>query len=249
MKFTKEEALESIKSKFVGKSGKTSSKLSDMTISDTIESLLKLGVANEETELNDFVDKSFDHFKTMNENLIKLNSDFAKGYKPEPIKQEPIQTVSTQSTQQPQPADGLERFKSMMREFLDPVINDLKSMKQEKSLAERNSVIDQKVASLKLSKEWAVDFGNAREIAVLKLGDTASAEDIYNEAYRRFGETLSAKGQTYKPADGSGHSNGESKTQTLSYLDKFKEEQRVSAEQSDKLQEFLGINSKVQAQK
>lgn len=242
MKFTKEEALESIKSKFVGKSGKTSSKLSDMTISDTIESLLKLGVANEETELSDFVDKSFDHFKTMNENLIKLNSDFAKGYKPEPSKQETPTSATTQFAPMAQPEDGLEKFKSMMKEFLDPVINDLKSMKQEKSIAERNLVIDQMVSGLKLSKEWAVDFGNAREIAVLKLGENASAEDIYNEAYKRFGETLSAKGQTYKPADGSGSQDGKEKTQTASYLEKFKEEQKQVAEKSEQLSKYLGLN-------
>lgn len=242
MKFTKEEALESIKSKFVGKSGKTSLKLSDMTISDTIESLFKLGLANEETELNDFVDKSFDHVKSINENVIKLNSDFAKGYKPEPPKAPETPPV------QP-PEDGVEKFKSMMKEFLDPLLNDIKSMKQEKSMSERNYTIDKKVADLKLSKEWAVDFGNAREIAVLKLGETASADEIYNEAYKRFGETLSAKGQAYKPAAGSGSDEEGGKTQTRSYLERFKEEQKVAAEQAVKLQEYFGLSGEGQAKK
>jgi hypothetical protein len=137
----------------------------------------------------------------------------------------------------------------MMKNFMAPVISEIQSIKQEKSLSARNTAIDQKVAALKLSKEWAVDFGNAREIAVLKLGENATADDIYNEAYRRFGETLSAKGQTYKPADSSGSSDGKDKTQTLEYLEKFKEEQKAVTEQSEKLQDYLGLSPKPQAQK
>jgi DNA replicative helicase MCM subunit Mcm2 (Cdc46/Mcm family) len=87
MKFTKEQALESIKAKFVGKSGKTSQKISDITISDTIESLLSIeGVVTDETELDDFVTKAFRHVDTLNRNVIKEQSDFVKNYNPEPLR-------------------------------------------------------------------------------------------------------------------------------------------------------------------
>ena len=248
MKFTKDEAVSKIKAKFVGKTGNTSQKISDRSITEQVDTLLKVeGLVNDEMELDNFVDKlAFPLCEVANNNLKNDNAEFVKNYKPEPAK-----PAEPQPAPQPvsQPEDGLEKFKAMMKEFLDPVINDLSSMKQEKSLADRSAAIDKKVSALKLSKEWAVDFGNAREIATLKLGESATADDIYNEAYKRFGETLSAKGQTYKPADSSGSNDGKAKTQTLTYLEKFKQEQEGVAKQSEQLGKFLGLEDVATSQK
>ena len=246
MKFTKEEAVSKIKAKFVGKTGNTAQMISDRSIAEQVDTLLNVGVVNDELELSDFVDKmAFPLCEVANNNLKKDNAEFVKNYKPEPPK--PVETP--QPPQPTQPEDGQAKFMEMMKNFMAPVISKIQSMEQEKSLSARNTAIDQKVAALKLSKEWAVDFGNAREIAVLKLGENATADDVYNEAYKRFGETLSAKGQTYKPADGSGSQDGKDKTQTLGYLEKFKEEQKSVTEQSEKLQDYLGLTPKPQAQK
>jgi hypothetical protein len=246
MKFTKEEAVSKIKAKFVGKTGNTAQMISDRSIAEQVDTLLNVGVVNDELELSDFVDKmAFPLCEVANNNLKKDNAEFVKNYKPEPPK--PVEPP--QPPQPTPPEDGQAKFMEMMKNFMAPVISEIQSIKQEKSLSARNTAIDQKVAALKLSKEWAVDFGNAREIAVLKLGENATADDIYNEAYRRFGETLSAKGQTYKPADSSGSSDGKDKTQTLGYLEKFKEEQKAVTEQSEKLQDYLGLSPKPQAQK
>ena len=246
MKFTKEEAVSKIKAKFVGKTGNTAQMISDRSITEQVDTLLNVGVVNDELELSDFVDKmAFPLCEVANNNLKKDNAEFVKNYKPEPPK--PVETP--QPPQPTPPEDGQAKFMEMMKNFMAPVISKIQSMEQEKSLSARNTAIDQKVAALKLSKEWAVDFGNAREIAVLKLGENATADDVYNEAYKRFGETLSAKGQTYKPADGSGSQDGKDKTQTLGYLEKFKEEQKSVTEQSEKLQDYLGLTPKPQAQK
>ena len=246
MKFTKEEAVSKIKAKFVGKTGNTAQMISDRSIAEQVDTLLNVGVVNDELELSDFVDKmAFPLCEVANNNLKKDNAEFVKNYKPEPPK--PVEPP--QPPQPTPPEDGQAKFMEMMKNFMAPVISKIQSMEQEKSLSARNTAIDQKVAALKLSKEWAVDFGNAREIAVLKLGENATADDVYNEAYKRFGETLSAKGQTYKPADGSGSQDGKDKTQTLGYLEKFKEEQKSVTEQSEKLQDYLGLTPKPQAQK
>ena len=246
MKFTKEEAVSKIKAKFVGKNGNTSQMISDRSITEQVDTLLNVGVVNDELELSDFVDKmAFPLCEVANNNLKKDNAEFVKNYKPEPPK--PVEPP--QPPQPTPPEDGQAKFMEMMKNFMAPVISKIQSMEQEKSLSARNTAIDQKVAALKLSKEWAVDFGNSREIAVLKLGENATADDVYNEAYKRFGETLSAKGQTYKPADGSGSQDGKDKTQTLGYLEKFKEEQKSVTEQSEKLQDYLGLTPKPQAQK
>lgn len=246
MKFTKEEAVSKIKAKFVGKTGNTAQMISDRSIAEQVDTLLNVGVVNDELELSDFVDKmAFPLCEVANNNLKKDNAEFVKNYKPEPPK--PVEPP--QPPQPTPPEDGQAKFMEMMKNFMAPVISEIQSIKQEKSLSARNTAIDQKVAALKLSKEWAVDFGNAREIAVLKLGENATADDVYNEAYKRFGETLSAKGQTYKPADGSGSQDGKDKTQTLGYLEKFKEEQKSVTEQSEKLQDYLGLTPKPQAQK
>ena len=82
MKFTKEEAVSKIKAKFVGKNGNTSQMISDRSITEQVDTLLNVGVVNDELELSDFVDRmAFPLCEVANNNLKKDNAEFVKNYK------------------------------------------------------------------------------------------------------------------------------------------------------------------------
>lgn len=249
MKFTKEQALESIKAKFIGKSGKTSQKVSDMTISDTIESLLDIeGVVTDETELGDFVEKVMPSIKALNNNIIKEQSDFVKNYKPEPPATPKPSTSESTPTPEPKHEAGKvdnESLRNIFQEIFDarlnPVIEELNGIKKDRERQMREKQLSELTESLKLTKDWRADFDLAMEVATLKLGENASANEIFAEAKSRFNKTLSAKGQTYAPADGSG-GEGEGTSPLKGYIDKVQMERKAAAEKSKGLSDFLGIS-------
>ena len=251
MNFTKEQALEGIKAKFIGKSGKSAQKMSDRTISDFIESLFVANVVTDETELDDFVETWFPAINSQNANLIKDNSDFVKNYKPEPPAPapapEPKPKDEGKGKGDPVPeidlGDLMPELKKQLTEMLTPFVESVEGIKKERAAEARNKELKAKIGEMKLGKkEWEVDFNTALELATLKLGDDASTDDVFNSAKERFEEILSAKGQTYKPADGSG-GNGGGDTPVKGFIGKFKEEEKAEAQKSKDLAGFLGLDN------
>lgn len=89
MKFTKEEAHKDLVARLTAKGEKLN--LSERTINEQLDALMPL-IANEETELADFIDKVTPLFKTADANVRNDVSvgiaDFKKSYKPEEKKEE-----------------------------------------------------------------------------------------------------------------------------------------------------------------
>lgn len=89
MKFTKEEARKDLVARLTAKGEKLN--LSERTINEQLDALMPL-IANEETELADFLDKVAPLFKTADANVRNDVSvgiaDFKKSYKPEEKKEE-----------------------------------------------------------------------------------------------------------------------------------------------------------------
>lgn len=89
MKFTKEEARKDLVAKLTAKGEKLN--LSERSINEQLDALMPL-IANEETELADFIDKVTPLFKTADANVRNDVSvgiaDFKKSYKPEEKKGE-----------------------------------------------------------------------------------------------------------------------------------------------------------------
>ena len=88
MKFTKEEARKDLVAKLTAKGEKLN--LSERSINEQLDALMPL-IANEETELADFIDKVTPLFKTADANVRNDVSvgiaDFKKSYKPEEKKE------------------------------------------------------------------------------------------------------------------------------------------------------------------
>ena len=198
-KFTEEEALEALNGKFKTSEGKTSLQLSERSVKETLTTLIPL--AGDEMELAAFIDNiAFGAVDTMNRNFIHDSAEFAKNYKP----------ATPPDPAPPAPAGGMteESVKAAVAtavaEAIKPFQSQVDQMNQTKNLETRKSEVEAKKAELKLSKAWGIDFDNAVVIAEYQLGNTATSQQIFDKAKELFNETLSKRGETYKPQEGSG---------------------------------------------
>lgn len=196
-KFTEEEALEALNGKFKTSEGKTSLQLSERSVKETLTTLIPL--AGDEMELAAFIDNiAFGAVDTMNRNFIHDSAEFAKNYKP-----------ATPPAPAPAPTGGMteEAVKAAVAtavaEAIKPFQSQVDQMNQTKILETRKSEVEAKKAELKLSKAWGIDFDNAVVIAEYQLGNTATSQQVFDKAKELFNETLSKRGETYKPQEGS----------------------------------------------
>lgn len=81
MKFTKEQAFEKLKG-FLTESGKKPLRMTELSLNRQLDTLMPI-LTNDETELDDFFEKSKESFKTMNSDAEFNNSNFAKNFEKE----------------------------------------------------------------------------------------------------------------------------------------------------------------------
>lgn len=81
MKFTKEQAFEKLKG-FLTESGKKPLRMTELSLNRQLDTLMPI-LADDETELDDFFEKSKESFKTMNSDAEFNNSNFAKNFEKE----------------------------------------------------------------------------------------------------------------------------------------------------------------------
>lgn len=211
-KFTIEQVLENIKAKFTSTEGKTSLKLSDRTVKETLESLLP--IAGEEMELTDFVDNyCFKTVDSMNRNYIKDTTDFTKTYQP-PKPQEPT-PPDPKPTPSPQPFDMAEFMKQFnetqkaaLETALSPLSAKIAQLEQENALKVRASVLSSKRAALNFSDKQLKVFDQAMQFVQKDFGNEATAEEIHDAAYKKFHELAEVFGVNTKPIEGSPTGNG-----------------------------------------
>lgn len=108
MKFTKEQAFEILRSNLTN-GGKKTLRMSEKSINAQLDTLIPL-VANDEMELNDFIEKVKPTFATMNSNAEKDNSDFIKQWK----EQHPEQNPDPKNPEPPKPTPENPEIKAMM---------------------------------------------------------------------------------------------------------------------------------------
>lgn len=200
-KFTEEEAIEALNGKFKTQDGKTSLRLSERSVKETLSTLYPL--AGDEMELAAFIDTiAFGAVDTMNRNFIHESAEFAKNYKPQE-KQEK-EDEHKEGPVQITPETLAETVKAAVAEAVKPYKDELDKVTSSRNLAARKDEVNAKKAELKLSQAWGVDFDNAVTIAELTLGDTATSQQVFDKAKELFNATLSARGEKYEPQQGSG---------------------------------------------
>lgn len=214
MKFTKEQAFENIKSRLTHK-GKTLS-MSERSINEQLDTLMPL-VANEEMELDDFVEKVYKSFETMNANANNDQSAFVRDWKEKHPGPTPNATQSTQ-TQTPQPtsaqtgegaeSQALAEIKSQLAEL----IKERDTARQQSAIADKRKELKNLIKSKGVKDEqWIADYAN--EILVTEDMDVEAKAESALKFYNRFS---AATGGTFTP-NASTHS-GKSLDKSLAYI-------------------------------
>ena len=183
MKFTKEDAYKELVSKIPNK-GQTLN-LSERSIDEQLDTLIPL-IANEETELNDFIEKVLPVFKTADGNVKNDVSVGIHKYKEEHPVQEP-----TKKKQEPQadPNGNSELAKLLSR--LETVESELANAKREKLVLDTKSILISKLKEKGVKDEtWA----NAllSEINITEDFDVDSKVEAYVNLYNKSQATVGA---------------------------------------------------------
>ena len=151
MKFTKEQAFEILRSNLTN-GGKKTLRMSEKSINAQLDTLIPL-VANDEMELNEFIEKVKPTFATMNSNAEKDNSDFIKQWKeqhPDPTPN-PNPESPKPTTENPEIKAMMDRIAALERE------NNENKIKAE--LAEKRSELVAKMKEKGINDaEWIESF-------------------------------------------------------------------------------------------
>ena len=213
MKFTKEEAFESLKG-ILTNNGKKTLRMSEKSINRQLESLMPL-IANEEMELKDFVDKVKDTFSVMNSNAEKDNSDFVKQWE----KDHPQVNPEPQKPNEPQPDDAMAKM-----------LKRLEELESREAARDKEAKMSQKKKDLlKAMKEkgikdeqWSKDL--VAEISLTEDFDVEAKADSYLKLYNK-SQAASAGDNGATPA-GTSNSGGNREAHRFDYLKKdFEREQ------------------------
>ena len=167
MKFTKEQAFEILRSNLTN-GGKKTLRMSEKSINAQLDTLIPL-VANDEMELNDFIEKVKPTFATMNSNAEKDNSDFIKQWKEQHPDQNPDhnnpEPKKPTATDNPEMKALMDRIEALEKE------NNENKLKAE--VAEKRSELVAKMKEKGITDtEWIDSF----------LGEVTIDKDIDVEA-------------------------------------------------------------------
>ena len=169
MKFTKEQAFEILRSNLTN-GGKKTLRMSEKSINAQLDTLIPL-VANDEMELNDFIEKVKPTFATMNSNAEKDNSDFIKQWKEQHPDQNPNPNPNPNPEPKNQPTENPE-----IKAMLDRIAALEKENNENKLKAEVAEKRTELVAKMKEKgindAEWIESF----------LGEVTIDKDIDVEA-------------------------------------------------------------------
>jgi hypothetical protein len=184
MKFTKEDACKDLMSKIPTK-GETL-QLSERSINEQLETLMPL-LANEETELADFITSVLPVFKTADANVRANVSAQVKEYKEKNPIQEPPKKQEPSKKEDDEVAKLLERINALEQKNADN--------EKAKTLAQRRSDITaiMKEKGVK-DGEWINDFLEAVSLDGEDFDATTRAESyvkIYNKTQSKVNKNLS----------------------------------------------------------
>ena len=171
MKFTKEDAYKELV-KQMTTNGETLN-LSSRSINEQIEKLLPL-LANDETELDNFITNTLPLFKTMDANVRNDVSGGIKKYKDE----NPIQTQQKQS-------NGGNTELAEMRERLEKMESEYKSRQEAERIANtRNEIVEKLKAKGVKDTSWLTPF--LSDITITEDFDVDAKVETYLKSYNTF---------------------------------------------------------------
>lgn len=173
MKFTKEEAYKDLVSKLTARGEKLD--LSERSINEQLDTLMPM-VANDETELSDFVEKTLPLFKTANANIRNDVSVGINKYKTEHPITDPKPTAS--------PTEDKEGSKSEFEKRIEALELELATAKREKQLTDiRKSVIGKLKDKGVKNEEWVNSL--LSEVSITDDFDVDAKVESYLNLYNK----------------------------------------------------------------
>lgn len=173
MKFTKEEAYKDLVSKMTARGEKLD--LSERSINEQLDTLMPM-VANDETELSDFVEKTLPLFKTANANIRNDVSVGINKYKTEHPVADPKPTVS--------PTEDKEGSKSEFEKRIEALELELAIAKREKQLTDiRKSIIGKLKDKGVKNEEWVNSL--LSEVSITDDFDVDAKVESYLNLYNK----------------------------------------------------------------
>ena len=177
MKFIKEQAFEILRSNLTN-GGKKTLRLSEKSINAQLDTLIPL-VANDEVELNDFIEKVKPTFATMNSNAEKDNSDFIKQWK----EQHPEQNPDPNNPEPPKPTPENPEIKAMM-DRIAALEKENNENKLKAEVAEKRSELVAKMKEKGISDtEWIDSF--LGEVTINKDVDVDAKAESFLKIYNK----------------------------------------------------------------
>lgn len=178
MKFTKEQAFEILRSNLTN-GGKKTLRMSEKSINAQLDTLIPL-VANDDMELNDFIEKVKPTFATMNSNAEKDNSDFIKQWK----EQHPDPNPDPNSNQEPpKPTTESPEIKAMM-DRIAALEKENNENKLKAEVAEKRSELVAKMKEKGINDaEWIDSF--LGEVTINKDVDVDAKAESFLKIYNK----------------------------------------------------------------
>ena len=185
MKFTKDQALEKLKG-ILTNGGKKTLRMSEKSIERQLETLTPL-IADDETELDVFIEKVKASFEVMNSNVEKDNSDFVSQWKKEHPDQKPNDADTggkTPPSTSPEMQALLDRMKALedrnvameKEKTLSQKRRDLKKKMKDKGIS-NDEWCDMVMSEISITDDTDVD---AKAESLLKIYNTQKAEVRFN---------------------------------------------------------------------
>lgn len=193
MTFTKEEAYKALVSKLTAKGEKLN--LSERSINEQLETLFAL-VANEETELNDFIEKVTPIFVTADANVRNDVSVGIKKYKEE----NPIQTPPKEKKKEEKEEEVKdEKYEALLKrlEAMETAHKEEETKKKVKNL-KADFIAKAKEKGVK-NESWLNDY--AEEITISEDFDVEAKAESCLKFYNKFKSKMNAD---ITPEDGGG---------------------------------------------
>lgn len=225
MKFTKEQAFEKLKG-ILTENGKKPLRMTEISINRQLDALMPI-LASEETELDDFVEKSKESFSTMNSNAEYDNSKFAKSFEQEFKEKWEKEHQTTPLTTPPTNGGGSENeLMKQMQEEIRQLKEDNAKSKAEKEIIGKRSELVSKLKEKKIEDEKWIDA----YIKKLPINADTDVETEANDALAFYNISNSHVGSGVTPQGG-----GSSASVDENEFSRIKKERESRIEQRSKL--------------
>jgi hypothetical protein len=180
MKFTKEQAFESLKS-LLTDNGKKNLRMSERSINEHLDNLMPL-VANDEMELTTFIEKVQKVFETTNNNVSNVVSDYEK-------RLQGLQNPNPTPTPKPTPTpDGNSDAMEKLLARLDALEKENSEAKLARTISDKRSALKSALKEKGIKNEKWIDSLLAKVSVSEKTDINAEADDylkLYNQQQAR----------------------------------------------------------------